>query len=109
VGGEAGFSLQGSVASTSPSAAAISSLFSGIRGADSPRRFSALKTLTPEHRVDFSVVSSVTVAIPAASSEGRPPGSSPKASEAVDSSEDDYVMLDAADLVLPLNIVPVDD
>ncbi len=129
----------------------------------SPLCFSALKTLTPEHRVDFDVVP-VSAAAGAAGGEALPlavvpmsnahdasealrvvqvsaaggasdatalvsvsaaggasdallvvpvtaaagdgaSGVSPKASEAVDNAEDDFVMLDASDLMLPLNMI----
>jgi hypothetical protein len=128
----------------------------------SPLCFSALKTLTPEHRVDFDVVpvsaaaggeglplaavpmstahgasealpvvqvsaaggaseaaaivpvsaaggaSDALLVVPvtdAGGSDGASSGVSPKASEAVDNDEDDFVMLDASDLMLPLNII----
>ena len=104
--------------------------------ADSPLRFSALKTLTPEHRVDFdglvlappplameeAAVEDERPLMEAAIEDERPlmeatvPGAvvspleSPKASEAVDSTEDDYVMLDAVDLILPsLHLVPSEE
>ena len=93
--------------------------------AESPLRFSALKTLTPEHRVDFDglVLAPPPLAMEEAAIEDeRPlmeatvpaavvsPLESPKASEAVDSTEDDYVMLDAVDLILPsLHLVPSEE
>jgi hypothetical protein len=92
----------------------------GLISADSPRRLSALKILTPEHRVDFG--SLVALELPPPPTEATTPPTaaspleSPKASEAVDNTEDDmednnaedddYVMLDAADLVLPLHPLP---
>jgi hypothetical protein len=126
----------------------------------SPLCFSALKTLTPEHRVDFDVVpvsaaaeglslaavplstvhgaseavrvaqvsaaggaseaaavvpvaaaggaSDVLLVVPvtaAGDDDGASSGVSPKASEAVDNAEDDFVMLDASDLMIPLNMI----
>jgi hypothetical protein len=150
----------------------------------SPLCFSALKTLTPEHRVDFDVVpvsaasgaggeglplaavlpmstahgasealrvvqvsaaggaseaaaivpvsaaggaseasaivpvsaaggaSEALLVVPvtgAGGDDGGSSGVSPKASEAVDNDEDDFVMLDASDLMLPLNMIPSAD
>ncbi len=52
---------------------------------------------------------SADVATPSSTTPPPPVLGSPKASEAVDSTEDDYVMLDAADLILPLHVVPTVD
>ena len=87
-----------------------------LSAAESPLQFSALKTLTPEHRVDYELLGvSGALTITAETSGGGDGGPmdgtsvSPKASEAVDNGLDDFVMLDAADMVLPLHIIPADE